>query len=84
MAQAQEKAKAFVKELYSHVKVLDSGARGSTLTFVQICRGDVLLAWENEALYSINNDEKGGVRDRCADGEHFGRAARGRRGQVGR
>ena len=59
VAQAQEKAKAFVKELYSHVKVLDSGARGSTLTFVQICRGRRPLAWENEALYSINNMKKG-------------------------
>jgi sulfate transport system substrate-binding protein len=43
-------AQAFVKELYHHVPVLDSGARGSTMTFVQRGIGDVLLAWENEAL----------------------------------
>ncbi|MDR1828386.1 MAG: sulfate ABC transporter substrate-binding protein [Methylobacteriaceae bacterium] len=48
-----EKAKAFVKEIYEHVTVLDSGARGSTNTFVQRGQGDVLLAWENEAFLSI-------------------------------
>jgi sulfate/thiosulfate transport system substrate-binding protein len=42
-------ARDFVKKLYSQVKVLDSGARGSTTTFVQNGIGDVLLAWENEA-----------------------------------
>jgi sulfate/thiosulfate transport system substrate-binding protein len=42
-------AKAFVKKLYGNVKVLDSGARGSTTTFVQNGIGDVLLSWENEA-----------------------------------
>ncbi len=42
-------AKIFVKQLYSNVKVLDSGARGSTATFVQNRIGDVLLSWENEA-----------------------------------
>jgi sulfate transport system substrate-binding protein len=60
VAQAQAKAKKFVKELYAHVKVLDSGARGATLTFVNNGRGDVLLAWENEAFYSINKMAKGG------------------------
>jgi sulfate transport system substrate-binding protein len=48
------KAKDFVKSLYGNVKVLDSGARGSTVTFVERGEGDVLLAWENEALLSIN------------------------------
>ncbi|MFT3905281.1 MAG: sulfate ABC transporter substrate-binding protein [Steroidobacteraceae bacterium] len=43
-------AEAFVKKLYQHVPVLDSGARGSTVTFVDRGIGDVLLAWENEAL----------------------------------
>jgi len=43
-------AKAFVKDLYSHVPVLDAGARGATTTFVQRGIGDVLLAWENEAF----------------------------------
>ena len=51
---AEAKAQAFVKELYRHVPVLDSGARGSTNTFVQRELGDVLLAWENEAFLSIN------------------------------
>jgi len=46
-------AKAFVQNLYSHVPVLDSGARGSTTTFTQRGIGDVLLAWENEAYLAI-------------------------------
>ena len=40
----------FIKQLYSHVPVLDTGARGSTVTFAQKELGDVLLAWENEAF----------------------------------
>ena len=44
------KAKEFVRQLYKNVPVLDSGARGSTVTFVDRGIGDVLLAWENEAL----------------------------------
>jgi len=47
---AQEKARAFVAELYKHVPVLDSGARGSTTTFAQRGLGDVCLSWENEAF----------------------------------
>ena len=47
------KAKAFVAAIYKNVPVLDSGARGSTNTFVQRAIGDVLLAWENEAFLSI-------------------------------
>ena len=43
-------ARAFVTELFKRVPVLDSGARGSTTTFVERGLGDVLLAWENEAL----------------------------------
>jgi sulfate/thiosulfate-binding protein len=46
-------AKAFVQRLYKSVPVLDTGARGSTNTFVQRGIGDVLLAWENEAYLSI-------------------------------
>ncbi|HEX6244922.1 MAG TPA: sulfate ABC transporter substrate-binding protein [Polyangiales bacterium] len=42
-------ARAFLKQLYANVKVLDSGARGSTTTFVQNGIGDVLISWENEA-----------------------------------
>ena len=49
----EAKAKAFVGKLYKNVPVLDSGARGSTTTFVQRGIGDVLLAWENEALLAI-------------------------------
>ena len=43
-------AKAYVQKLYQNVPVLDSGARGATITFVDRGIGDVLLAWENEAL----------------------------------
>ncbi|NTV71415.1 MAG: sulfate ABC transporter substrate-binding protein [Azonexaceae bacterium] len=46
-------AKEFVKKLYGNVKVLDSGARGSTTTFVERGIGDVLIAWENEAYLSV-------------------------------
>jgi sulfate transport system substrate-binding protein len=46
---ADEKGKAFVTELFKHVPVLDTGARGSTVSFAQKGIGDVLLAWENEA-----------------------------------
>lgn len=48
-----EKAKEFVGQVYRNVKVLDSGARGSTTTFVERGIGDVLLAWENEAYLSL-------------------------------
>jgi sulfate/thiosulfate-binding protein len=51
---SEEKAKAFVKNLYSHVPVLDAGARGATLTFAQRQIGDVLLAWENEAYLVLD------------------------------
>jgi sulfate transport system substrate-binding protein len=47
------KAKDFIARLYSNVPVLDSGARGSTVTFAERGVGDVLLAWENEAHLSI-------------------------------
>ena len=46
-------AQEFVGELYRHVPVLDTGARGSTTTFVQRGIGDVLLAWENEAYLAL-------------------------------
>jgi sulfate/thiosulfate-binding protein len=48
-----EKDKEFVAALYKNVPVLDTGARGSTTTFVQRGIGDVLLAWENEAFLAI-------------------------------
>lgn len=47
------KAREFVGQLYRNVKVLDSGARGATTTFVERGIGDVLLAWENEAYLSL-------------------------------
>jgi sulfate transport system substrate-binding protein len=46
-------AKEFIGKLYKNVPVLDSGARGATTTFVERGIGDVLLAWENEALLAI-------------------------------
>lgn len=50
----EAKAQEFVKQLFKNVPVLDSGARGSTVTFVERGIGDVLLAWENEAWLSVN------------------------------
>ncbi|HJQ59171.1 MAG TPA: sulfate ABC transporter substrate-binding protein [Vineibacter sp.] len=48
------KAEKFVADIYANAPVLDTGARGSTVTFVQRAIGDVLLAWENEAFLAIN------------------------------
>src|SRR5437773_8611196 len=48
-----EKARDFVGNLYKNVPVLDTGARGSTVTFVERGVGDVLLAWENEAFLAV-------------------------------
>jgi sulfate/thiosulfate transport system substrate-binding protein len=53
------KAKEFVRALYKNVPVLDSGARGSTTTFVERGIGDVLLAWENEAFLAVEQLGKG-------------------------
>jgi sulfate/thiosulfate transport system substrate-binding protein len=47
-------ARAFVERLYKNVPILDTAARGSTVTFVERGIGDVLLAWENEALLAVN------------------------------
>lgn len=49
----ETKMKEFVKALYENVLVMDSGARGSTTTFVENGQGDVLIAWENEALLTL-------------------------------
>ncbi|HEY7378028.1 MAG TPA: sulfate ABC transporter substrate-binding protein [Steroidobacteraceae bacterium] len=51
----EKTAEEYVRKLYKNVPVLDTGARGSTTTFVQRGIGDVLLAWENEALLAIRN-----------------------------
>ena len=50
----ESKAREFVSKLFANVPVLDSGARGSTTTFVERGMGDVLIAWENEALLGAN------------------------------
>jgi sulfate/thiosulfate transport system substrate-binding protein len=50
---SDETAKAFVEKLFKNVPVLDSGARGSTTTFVQRGIGDVFISWENEAYLAI-------------------------------
>lgn len=55
---SEEKAQEFVEKLYKNVPVLDTGARGSTITFVNNQIGDVLLAWENEAFLALK--EEGG------------------------
>ena len=49
----EAKARGFVAKIYKNVPVLDSGARGSTTTFVERGIGDVLLAWENEAFLAV-------------------------------
>ncbi|MET4290383.1 sulfate/thiosulfate-binding protein [Bradyrhizobium sp. LB8.2] len=48
-----DKAKDFIGKLYQQVPVLDTGARGATVTFVERGVGDVLLAWENEAYLAL-------------------------------
>jgi len=50
---SEDKARAFLAELFKHVPVLDTGARGATTTFVERGVGDVLLAWENEAFLAL-------------------------------
>ncbi|EPH6367065.1 sulfate ABC transporter substrate-binding protein, partial [Vibrio cholerae] len=54
-------AQQFVKSIYSNVKVLDTGARGSSNTFIEREIGDVLITWENEALLAINKIENHNV-----------------------
>lgn len=51
----ENKQKAFLQKLYSQVSVMDSGARGSTTTFVENQKGDVLIAWENEAITTMKS-----------------------------
>ena len=50
----EDKVKEFVGAIYKNVPILDSGARGSTTTFVERGIGDVLIAWENEAYLAVN------------------------------
>ena len=79
----EAKAREYITALYKNVPVLDSGARGSTTTFVQRGIGDVLLAWENEALLAIKELGSGQSRNGRAVGQHSGRAA-GRGGRQER
>ena len=51
----EKEQKAFLQKLYSQVSVMDSGARGSTTTFVENQKGDVLIAWENEAITTMKS-----------------------------
>jgi len=51
---SDDKAREFVKAVYANVPVLDTGARGATVTFTERGVGDVLLAWENEAFLAVN------------------------------
>jgi len=53
--QHEQGARDYMKKLFANVPVLDSGARGSTTTFVQRGVGDVLIAWENEALLALKD-----------------------------
>jgi sulfate/thiosulfate-binding protein len=55
----EAKAKDFVAKIFKNVHVLDTGARGATTTFVQRGIGDVLIAWENEALLSLKESGPG-------------------------
>ena len=61
---AEAAAQEFITQLFQRVPVLDSGARGATNTFVQREIGDVLLAWENEALLAIRELRSGQSRNR--------------------
>ncbi|HTU67422.1 MAG TPA: sulfate ABC transporter substrate-binding protein [Steroidobacteraceae bacterium] len=56
---SEDSAKEFVRKLYSHVPVLDTGARGSLTTFAQRNIGDVAISWENEAHLALHEDGGG-------------------------
>ena len=55
---SESKAQVFVTRLFRNVPILDTGARGATTTFVQRGVGDVLIAWENEALLTLHETSK--------------------------
>ncbi|MBF0136915.1 MAG: sulfate ABC transporter substrate-binding protein [Magnetococcales bacterium] len=57
----QTKTRAFMSQLFAQVPVLDSGARGSTTTFVKRGMGDVLLSWENEAILAVEKLGQGSL-----------------------
>ncbi len=56
----EAKARDFVARLFKNVAILDTGARGATTTFVQRGIGDVMIAWENEALLAVKQSDRGG------------------------
>ncbi|MCW7464307.1 sulfate ABC transporter substrate-binding protein [Leptospira levettii] len=57
---SEEKATDFVKALFQNTSVLDTGARGSTTTFVNRGIGDVLITWENEAKLALDEEKRSG------------------------
>ena len=57
----EAKARAFVTQLFRHVPVLDSGARGATISFAQRRQGDVLLAWEDDANLAVKEFNPGSM-----------------------
>ena len=57
----QQQAQDLVGKIFSNVPVFDTGARGATVTFIQRNIGDVLIAWENEALLAVETMAKGQV-----------------------
>ena len=57
----EEQAREFVRKIYERVPVLDTGARGSTTTFVQKKIGDVFLSWENEAILALKETGAGQI-----------------------
>ncbi len=61
LAAAEQTARDFVAKLYNNVLMMDTGARGSSVTFVERGLGDVLIAWENEALLSLNRLNHSGL-----------------------
>ena len=82
-AATRRRRSELVGGIYKNAPVLDTGARGSPTTFAERGIGDVLIAWENEALLAQRAARRGRVRDRRALAQHPGRAA-GRRGRHGR
>lgn len=57
----EEKVKQFVKSIFDNVSVFDTGARGAANTFIERNMGDVLIAWENEALLAVNKSNQRGL-----------------------
>lgn len=56
---SEDKAYDFIKQIYQHAPILDTGARSSSLSFIQRGLGDVLISWENEAYMALNESKAG-------------------------